>query len=366
MSIRVFLMICLLLAAVFTLSAQDDYPRYTDIYVNDFASILSPETEAELRQLFTETRAAGYQTVVVTMRSYQDYDTSDATFEEFATNLFNSWGVGDSDSDGVMILVATEDRKVRIEVGVSFENTLNDDLQGVINEFMLPRFRQGDYERGILEGSQAVYRKLLKLAPIPQRMQFEEVVPLSSSASTSPVNGLAVMAGAGGVAGGLFIAYRRYLRFKPRPCPKCGTIMTRLDEVQDDEFLDEGQRREEVLGSVDYDVWKCPSCATHSLYDYRGMSAYRDCPECHYRTMGTHSRVIDSASCYNSGLREVTHSCNHCSYQRTYEEVIPRRNCDDNNSSSSSSFRSSSSSSSSSSGSFGGGRSSGGGASGSW
>jgi uncharacterized protein len=376
MRLRLSLVIMLCFTVVLSASAQTaepttrsfgSYPVYNNLYVNDFAGILSPESETTLRQRLVELERVGYEVTVVTLDSYRDYDTGDSTFESFATNLFNTWGVGDNDSDGVMLLIGVEDRKVRIEVGISFENTLNDDLQGIINEFMLPRFRQNNYEQGILDGTDAVYQVLMRLAQpsgIPTARYQPEPIRTSQPSSSDDAGGLVVFLGASGAATSVlgFVTYRRYMRLKPRKCSKCETMMVRLDEVEDDEFLDEGQKSEERLGSVDYDVWRCPSCASHVLYDYRGFSFYRDCPECHYRTLGTSSRVIDSASCYSSGLREVTHSCGNCNYQHTFEEVIPRRNCNDNNSSSSSS----SSRRSSSSSSFGGGRSSGGGASGSW
>jgi uncharacterized protein len=145
--------------------------------------------------------------------------------------------------------------------------------------------------------------------------------------------------------------------------------MRRLDEVEDDQYLDDGQRYEERLQSIDYDVWKCDTCNTHQVFGYDVLfSGYRRCVKCGYRTMATHSRVIDHADCYASGLREVTHQCSHCNYTNTYQETIPRKDCSDNDSSRSSwSGGSSSSSSSSDSGSsFGGGRSSGSGASNSW
>ncbi|HEX2618657.1 MAG TPA: TPM domain-containing protein [Phototrophicaceae bacterium] len=351
----------------------DHYPQYTDIYVNDFAGIISDANEQDLRQRLEVLWDSGVETVVVTVNSYTDYGTNATSFEDFVTHLFNYWGVGDSDSDGVMILVAVKDRKVRIEVGSSYESTQNSAMQGVINEFMLPRFRQNDYEGGIIDGSEAVIRILsgetdTDVTPV----DFPSPVYQGSSSYTSTNYGSSNNLGWGGIAvgaagiagvGGLgFTAFRRYSRLRPRNCPSCGHAMNRLDEVADDEFLDDGQRREEALQSVDYDVWKCTSCNTHQVFAYGAMmSGYRECVQCHYRTMGTHSRVIDGADCYSSGLREVTHSCDNCGYRRTFEETIPRKDCTDHSSS-----HSSSSSSSHSSGSFGGGHSSGGGASGSW
>jgi uncharacterized protein len=362
----------------------NDYPDYASVYVNDFAGLIGADVEADMTSILQDLRnTADVEATVVTIDSYRDYDTDDSTFEEFATSLFNAWGVGDDDSDGVMILMGVDDRKIRVEVGVSYERTLNDEMQDIIDDYALPRFRQGNYEAGI-------YDTLIQVADAIklEKGVFENsgTAPLratpfaGSSTSQQPVvstrtssdEGVqvstpAALGGLAAVAGGGFLGLRRIMRFRPRKCPSCGNPMHRLDEVTDDEFLDQGQRTEESLGSVDYDVWKCDSCGTHQVFDYYGLSFYSHCPQCGYKTASNDSRVIDSATCYHSGLREVSQRCGNCSYNNTWQEDIPRRNCsDDNNSSSSSSFSSSSSSSSSSGGSFGGGRSSGGGASGSW
>jgi uncharacterized protein len=353
------------------------YPEYESIYVNDFAGLLSSEVESDMTDILQDLQqTAGVEATVVTIDSFQDYDTADTTFEQFATSLFNTWGVGDNDSDGVMILMGVEDRKIRVEVGVSYERTLNDDMQDVIDAYALPRFRAGDYEAGIYDTLIQV-ADLIKVekgvfdadaTPVSGSIRQPTISAPENSDEGSAVSTPIALGGLAALAGGGFLGIRRIMRFRPRKCPSCGTQMHRLDEYTDDEFLDQGQRTEESLGSVDYDVWKCDSCSTHQVFNYYGLSFYSHCPQCGYKTASNDSRVIDSATCYHSGLREVTQRCGNCSYNNTWQEVIPVRNCsDDNNSSSSSSFSSSSSrSSSSSSGSFGGGRSSGGGASGSW
>ena len=75
--------------------------------------------------------------------------------EDYATALFNAWGIGKKDRDnGVLILVAVEDRAMRIEVGYGLEGVLPDGLAGsVIRQSFLPRFRDDDYRAGILEGT---------------------------------------------------------------------------------------------------------------------------------------------------------------------------------------------------------------------
>ena len=78
--------------------------------------------------------------------------------EDYATDLFNTWGIGKKDRDnGVLILVAVQDRAMRIEVGYGLEGILPDGLAGaVIREAFLPRFRNDDYRTGLLEGTARV------------------------------------------------------------------------------------------------------------------------------------------------------------------------------------------------------------------
>lgn len=351
-------------------SAQSSYPRQTDEYINDFAMVISPAMEESLRDLLMDVnRSDGIGITVVTIDSYQDYDAGTGTFEQFATGLFNNWTVGDSGNDGALILVAILDRKVRLEVGAAYETRMNKTAQGVIDEFMLPRFRENDYERGIYDGARGLISSLTGVFPEPA----EPVVSVtldpnrfvragtnspSSSTTSSDSDATPLVAGAAGATalGGAAVAYRRYMRYRPRKCPKCQTMMTRLNEVEDDDFIDDGQRTEETMGSVDYDVWKCGSCDSHQVIHYKStFSGHRNCPSCNYRTVSTSSRVLYHATYDSTGLREVTHTCHHCNYQNVFNETIPRKT------------RSSSSSGGSSRrSSGGGGRSSGGGASGSW
>ena len=131
-------------------------------------------------------------------------------------------------------------------------------------------------------------------------------------------------------------------------------MMQRLDETADDVYLDSGQKLEEYLSSIDYDVWKCNSCNMHTLLPYaRWFSGYQQCPSCRYRTLSVDSQTVVSPTYSSTGSKRVTRDCRQCSYHDEDMVTIPR-------------LTRSSSSSSSGSSSSGGGRSSGGGASGSW
>lgn len=114
--------------------------------VADRAQILDPAVEralaAKSRSLETSTTD---QLVVVTVP-----DLGGLTIEEFALALGNRWGIGRADYDnGVLLLVAPRERRVRVEVGCGLEELLTDARAAAIIDKMSPLFQQGQYERGI-------------------------------------------------------------------------------------------------------------------------------------------------------------------------------------------------------------------------
>jgi uncharacterized protein len=158
---------------------------------------------------------------------------------------------------------------------------------------------------------------------------------------------------------------KRQLRVEPRICPKCNINMIRLDEDKDDFFLKDGQKVEEKIGSIDYDVWFCEKSKDVKIYAYESLfTSYSKCSACHYKTYYVESDTVTvSPTCTSSGSGIRHYACKNCSNRSSSTYTIPARDCSKSSSSSSSSYSSGSSSSSSS---FGGGRSGGGGAGGSW
>ena len=367
-----------------TAAAQSLYPQPEDLYVNDFGNVISAVDEEGLRTLLTDFyEQEGVEMTVLTVGTYREYGTDDVTINDFATNLFNDWGIGDAErNDGVLFLVAAEDRELKIELGDGYGPEYDERIQNIIDTVIIPYFRNDNYSLGIYEGSRAIiadltgqpYESLRESSESPAPTRSLEDAPVvsssdDSSSSRNSGNALPYVAGAGGVGllGGLVYYFQRFRRNRPRPCPQCQTMMVRLDEVADDAFLDEGQQKEEELQSVDYDAWQCPNCQHHELQQYKGMfSRYQSCPQCNYQTLESSSRVVQQPTYTSTGVRRTEQNCRQCQYQRSSDSTIARlhRNT---TSSSSSSFRSSSSSRSSSSrSSFGGGRSSGRGGRGKW
>lgn len=141
------------------------------------------------------------------------------------------------------------------------------------------------------------------------------------------------------------------------------------DEDADDALLDAGQKQEERLGAVDYDVWKCPGCGRHDFNRYPAwFTVYGQCPRCQYKTMNTNTTIVEQPTRHNTGQKRIDQQCQHCDYSHSEIMILPVLPEEKDNTSSSSSTRSSigSNTSSSSDTTFGGGSSTGGGASGKW
>ena len=119
-------MIALLVSATIARPAySQDLPAHVG-KVNDFAEVLEASQRSGLETQLD--RATSAEVAVVTVRTLGGH-----TVEEYATALFNAWGIGKQDRDnGVLILVAVDDRAMRIDVGYGLEGILPDGLAGSI------------------------------------------------------------------------------------------------------------------------------------------------------------------------------------------------------------------------------------------
>jgi uncharacterized protein len=139
--------------------------------VVDRAEILSPEQEADLAgRLEAIERDNSVQIVIATIASLQG-----EPLEDYSLRLAEAWRIGQKGLDnGVIVLVAHQDRKVRIEVGYGLEAVIPDGLAGrIIRERIAPRFRTGDFHAGLalaVEGlALAARREYPALAPATRR-----------------------------------------------------------------------------------------------------------------------------------------------------------------------------------------------------
>jgi uncharacterized protein len=126
--------------------------------VVDNADLLAAADEATLAARSEALESAtGHQFVVVTLRSLEG-----RPIEEVGIALGNGWGIGRKEADdGVLLIVAPNERKVRIEVGCGLETTLTDaEAKAILDAEVLPRFGKGQMVEGIDAGSRAIIREI--------------------------------------------------------------------------------------------------------------------------------------------------------------------------------------------------------------
>jgi uncharacterized protein len=134
-----------------------EIPALTGRVVDD-AKILSEGTRTRLTEMLkAHEDATTNQVVVLTVPTL-----GGQSVEEFAVKVFESWKLGQKDKDnGVLVVVAPQDRKMRIEVGYGLEGTLPDGAAGeIIRTWMTPAFKAGDYDKGVEDGVAAIVSKL--------------------------------------------------------------------------------------------------------------------------------------------------------------------------------------------------------------
>jgi uncharacterized protein len=152
-----FLLILFALNFALPISAQN-FPALTGRVV-DNADLLTPvEEEAVTAKLKSLEEQSGRQLVVVTLPDLQGVPISDYGYQ-----LGRAWGIGAKGKDnGVILLIAKAERRMRIEVGYGLEPILTDLYSGrVIREQMTPRFKAGDYPGGINAGVDAISSQIL-------------------------------------------------------------------------------------------------------------------------------------------------------------------------------------------------------------
>lgn len=148
------LLLCCLPALVL---AEIKFPALTG-RVMDNAHLLAPEEKQQLETLLAahEQRTTN-QIVVLTLDNLEGY-----TIEDYGYQLGRYWGIGQKDkNNGAVLIVARQERKVRIEVGYGLEGVLTDAMSSVIiqNE-IVPAFRQGQFSNGIYQGVSAILKLL--------------------------------------------------------------------------------------------------------------------------------------------------------------------------------------------------------------
>lgn len=154
---RFALTLALLCWAAGSIAQELELPSLSGRVV-DNAELLDTQAEARLTSMLAaHEQATTEQVVVVTVPELQG-----RSIEEFGVALGRAWGIGQQEEDnGALLIVARDDRRVRIEVGYGLEGRLTDAQSSlIINGIIVPAFQQGDFSRGITEGTAAMIQVL--------------------------------------------------------------------------------------------------------------------------------------------------------------------------------------------------------------
>ena len=146
---NIVLLLAFNFAFLISSAAAQSFPKAAG-RINDFADIIDAATEADLdRKIDQLEQKTTSEIAVATVSSLDGMEV-----EEYANKLFKAWGVGQAKQDnGVLVLVAPTERKMRIEVGYGLEGVLPDGLAGeVIRQQFTPKFEANDYSGGINDG----------------------------------------------------------------------------------------------------------------------------------------------------------------------------------------------------------------------
>ena len=151
-SLRAPIALCLVLLAAASVRGQEPLPQLTQP-VNDFAGVVDPASAQTLDTLIRSLQQkTGDVVVVATIPTYKPY----GDIREYAVKMFENRGrgVGQRERDnGLLVLLAVNDRQVWVEVGYDLEEFITDGFAGETSrQFMAPEFRQGQYGRGLVAG----------------------------------------------------------------------------------------------------------------------------------------------------------------------------------------------------------------------
>ena len=171
---RLFLFILAFVLMPLSSLAQQPFPKPKGL-INDFANVISPAYEQQLKTITTELlNRTGTPVVVVTMS-----DIGGEDYNEYANRLYETWGIGKKGEDkGVLIFVAIKERKMRIEVGYGLEGIIPDGLAGEIRDrYMIPYLKKNKFGEGLLNGTAAVSQIIAKDAGVKLTSQVPVRAP---------------------------------------------------------------------------------------------------------------------------------------------------------------------------------------------
>jgi uncharacterized protein len=158
--------------------------------VNDYAKVITADQTRKLEdQLAQFEQDTGHQVAILTIPSLEG-----DSLEDFSIRVAENWKIGKQGFDnGVILVVVPKDRRLRLEVGYGLEGVLPDAVANqIISQYIIPRFRAGDFSSGIVAGIDAVLR-VIKREPLPEAARQKPANP--SGSGIGSLGGLVLLLG---------------------------------------------------------------------------------------------------------------------------------------------------------------------------
>lgn len=241
------------------------YPQRLAPFVNDYADVLDPATEERIADRLKDLKQS--TSIAMTLVTIDRISTYGGTgIGPFATGLFNNWGIGDGNrNDGILLLVAKEDKAVRLELGAGYPASYDWLAEDVVDISVLPHFKDGDLASGIEAGIAATIARIaVPFADgIAPEVQPDPVTtPGKPPAATEPASDaedgwlrIGIFAAFAALIGGLMARKRLAGTFlAKRACPGCGRTGT-LSRISDLSPETPGNRTRQSG-----DVTSCSAC----------------------------------------------------------------------------------------------------------
>ena len=339
-------------------------------YVSNPDNIISQQTVASidttLAGVWNKTSA---EVVVVVVGSV------DGDIDDFATKLFEKWGIGKKDKDnGLLFVVAKDDRRAAIRTGYGMEGVVPDIIAGrIIRDTAAPYFKNSDYDGGVKASVNEIAR-IITTPGATEELMSKYANDSNSDDDITAAELFSLWITMGGFATailavfylytliktrrydrydryqalkkliipGLIVGFigigipmivvlltwltMRYMRLRRRRCPHCHAKMRRLDEATDNQYLTPAQDAEERLNSVDYDVWLCDKCGETDILPFVNTAAnYTVCPKCGARACSLRSnRVLQKPTEHREGMGVKDYMCRNCGNQSHTPYNIPK------------------------------------------
>ena len=328
--------------------------------------IFSKETVNEINnRLKYLNDLTGVEIAIVALNAIKNNDEN-----TFAYELFNHWGIGNKkNNSGILILFIKDIRAVKIEIGVGIEGLLTDSkCNDILHNDIFPAFKNDDYELGLINAIQTIQNTLTT------DEAKEELLLQQNSAKVHITNFLSYYFIVGFVIliGFCWIIFyqtrikskrnndflklknlqlistcitiffplhliaitlwlkkkKKDVRYSPCICTKCNIKMNLLSGKEETAFLNEYQTTEEVIKSIDYDVWLCPKCYHHDIFPYNNeYSRFSICPTCGSKAYSQkEEKILTYPTPIATGTGVRIFFCAACKKENSKVFIIPKIN----------------------------------------